>query len=321
MSELDGMEALSEEDAYRRMLRIRRFEERTLELKQAEQIPGSVHLCVGQEAIPVGACSTLVDGDVVTATYRGHGWALEFGVPMNELFAEMMGRESSINGGRAGSPYLSAARHGFVGENSIVAGGLPIALGCAMAFWQLEERFVSMVSVGDGALNQGAAHEALNFAAAFALPLVVVLENNQYSEMTPWREMVAVDRLVDRAAAYGMPGTQVDGNDPFTVRAAVLAAVDRARLGGGPSLIECTTERLVGHYSGDAQAYRPKGEIASAQEREPLVSLRNRAFRGAADDHLRRIHREVEDEVDASVKSAFAMATPNVASVMEHVYA
>lgn len=310
-------------DDYREMLRIRLFEERCAELKDTQEIPGSIHLGIGQEAIPVGACGHLERTDSLTATYRGHGWALARGVPAAEMFAEFLGRESSLSGGRGGSPYFTAHEHGFLGENSIVAGGMPIALGAAVAAWQQNRTDVSLVAIGDGALNQGAAHEALNFAAAWTLPLVVVVENNLYAEMTPWDAMIGVGRLSDRAAGYGMPGTTVDGNDPAVVRETVAEAVARARDGHGPSLIEAMTERLVGHYSGDAQVYRPAGEVDEARSREPLVRLRDRILQDdpSAQRQLDDTAAAVRAEIDEATEVARRRPEPDPATAREHVYA
>jgi TPP-dependent pyruvate/acetoin dehydrogenase alpha subunit len=306
-------------DDYRVMCRIRRFEERLMELKEAGEVPGSIHLCNGQEAIPVGASRELRPGDYVSATYRGHGWALARAVSMVDLFAEIMGRDSALCGGRAASPYLSDPTHHFVGENSIVGAGVPVATGAALTARWRGEGGVSLVSIGDGAMNQGNVHEALNMAAVLDLPLIVIVENNVYSEMSPIADMVRVTRLAERAPAYGMPGATVDGNDPDAVAQAVGEAVARARSGGGPSIVEAMTERLVGHYSGDAQQYRPAGEIAAAREREPLVRLRRGADPALA-AQLDAIDAQVAAEVDAAVTAARAIPFPDPATAKDYVY-
>ncbi|MFI7024449.1 thiamine pyrophosphate-dependent dehydrogenase E1 component subunit alpha [Micromonospora sp. NPDC049900] len=306
-------------DDYRAMARIRRFEERLAALKDDGEIPGSIHLCNGQEAIPVGAARALRDGDHVTATYRGHGWALARGVDMTGLFAEMMGRDSAVNGGRAASPYLSDPGRWFMGENSIVGAGVPIATGAALTAQRTGSGAVSVVSIGDGAMNQGNVHEAINLAAVLDLPLVLVVENNVYSEMSRIEDMVRIRQLAERAAGYGIPGRVADGNDPDAVAEAVAEAVARAREGSGPSIVEAMTERLVGHYSGDVQHYRPAGEIAAAREREPLVRIR-----AAADAELTArldaIDAEVAAEVEAAVVAAREVPFPDPATVKEYVY-
>ena len=261
-------------ETYRALATIRQFEEHLMVLHGEGLIQGSMHLCCGQEAIPVGACRALEERDALTVTYRGHGWAVARGIQLADLFAELMGRESPLCGGRGGSAYLCSPQFGLLVENSIVGGGAPIATGAALAARFDGSGAVSLLSIGDGAMNQGAVHEALNFAAVYDLPLVLVVENNLYSEMTPISAMVRVERLADRASAYGLPGVTIDGNDAAVVHKSVAAAVDRARSGGGPTIIEAMTERIVGHYSADAQQYRPEGEVEAARTREPLVRLR-----------------------------------------------
>lgn len=306
-------------DDYREMRLIRCVEESLLDLKTAGEIPGSIHLCNGQEAIPVGACTALGPEDYVGATYRGHGWALARGVDVVQLVAEILGRDSALCGGRAASPFLSDPSVNFLGENSIVGAGVPIAMGAALSCRQ-RGRGVTMVSIGDGATNQGAVHEALNMAAVLALPAVVIVENNVYSEMSRIEDMVRVKQLAERGAAYGIPAVTIDGNDVAVVRAECKRAVARARRGDGPTIIEAMTERLVGHYSGDVQHYRPKGEVEDARSREPLVVLRNRAgARWAAE--LDAIDADIGRFVAAAIEEARAMPEPDATTVKDHTYA
>jgi TPP-dependent pyruvate/acetoin dehydrogenase alpha subunit len=304
------------------MQRIRTFEERVRDMSQARQIIGSVHLCIGQEAIPVGACGVLQPQDAVFATYRGHGWALAKGVPLEGAFAELLGRETGVNGGRGGSPYFSHAASGFYGENSIVAAGAPIAVGAALAARYDGSGRVAVVSFGDGATNQGAFHEAMNMAAAMRLPVVFVCENNTYSELTPIADMVADPELWHRAAGYGIPGLRADGNDIATVRGVMGEAVDRARDGGGPSFLELMTERLVGHYIGDVEHYRPDGEVDSAWSREPIGRLR-RALVGAGvdEDRCDETQRNAAEELAAAAERALAAPLARIEDVKEHLYA
>jgi TPP-dependent pyruvate/acetoin dehydrogenase alpha subunit len=304
------------EQTYRAIRLIRRFEEKCVELKADGRIQGSMHLCSGQEAIPVGACGALGPGDALTVTYRGHGWAIARGLPLDQLFAELEGRDSSLCGGRGGSAYFSAPLYGFLGENSIVGAGMPIAAGAALASHFDGSGSISLCSIGDGAMNQGAVHETLNFASAMKLPLVVVVENNVYSELTPIASMIPTETLAERAAAYGMPGARVDGNDADAVHEAVTVAVARARDGGGPTLLEAMTERLVGHYDLDPQHYRPRGEVEEALTREPLARLRPLI----AADRLAAIDAEVELELDAAIAAAEQVPFPDPATVREHVY-
>jgi TPP-dependent pyruvate/acetoin dehydrogenase alpha subunit len=286
-------------------------------LKSDGLIQGSMHLCCGQEAVPVGACRVLEERDALTVTYRGHGWVLARGVPAAHLFAELMGRRSPLCGGRGGSAYLSSAAHGLLGENSIVGAGVPIATGAALAAKHTGDGSISLVSIGDGAMNQGGVHEALNFAAVYRLPLVIVVENNVYSELTPISAMIATETLVERAAAYGMPGVRVDGNDADAVEAACARAVAHTRGGEGPYFLEAMTERLVGHYDLDPQHYRPKGEVERAREHEPLARLR----RQLGDQPADALEREVERGLDAALEEAKRFPLPDPESVFEELYA
>lgn len=306
--------------AYRGMLRIRRFEETVSDLHQRAQIVGSVHLCIGQEAVPVGARSVMSSDDAVFATYRGHGWALACGVPAEALFAEFMGREAGINAGRGGSPYFTAPDYGFYGENSIVGAGAPIATGSALAFKLDGTHRVAVCSFGDGALNQGSVHEAFNFASAFDLPVVFVCENNRYSELTPTHEMVRSEELYRRAAAYPFPGVRIDGNDSVAVADAMAEAIARARHGGGPTLIEAMTYRLVGHYTGDPGGYRPPGELEAARAAEPLVVGRARLIAlGVTENALVDLETEIADEVGRAAEAAAASPPSEVTRVYDHV--
>ena len=301
---------------YRAMLRIRRFEEKVLALRISNDIIGSVHLCIGQEAIAVGCCSVRRPTDPVFATYRGHGWALACGSTPERLFRELLGREGGTNEGRGGSAYLSDPTVHFMGENSIVGAGAPIAVGAALASSIDESEEVAITVFGDGAMNQGSVHEALNMAAAMQLPVVFVCENNLYSELTPIADMVAQPLLHERSAGYGMPGVRVDGNDAVVVATAASEAIDRARGGGGPTLIEAMTERLCGHYIGDAETYRPAGEVQRASENVPLVRLRS-----TLGDVADRIESEVTEEIESASASALAAPLSDPSTVLEHIYA
>lgn len=303
------------------MYTIRRFEERVQELKEDNEIAGSVHLGIGQEAIPVGACDALSPVDAVFATYRGHGWALACAAPPESVFAEILHRETGVNAGRGGSAHFSAPDWGFYGENSIVGAHAPIATGAALAAKFDGSARVSLCVFGEGAMNQGAVHEAMNFASALDLPVVFICENNLYSELTPIADMVRSDRMFERAGAYAMPGERVDGNDPVAIRESVGRAVGLAREGGGPSLIEAMTQRLVGHYNADVQQYRSKGELKEAKKAEPIVRLRKwLEDDGATADELDRAVEEIRSEVDAAADRALKAPLADVSRVREHLY-
>ncbi|NIH80432.1 thiamine pyrophosphate-dependent dehydrogenase E1 component subunit alpha [Amycolatopsis viridis] len=305
------------------MRRIRSFEEEVTRLRATGDIVGSVHLCNGQEAIYVGACAALdLSRDAVFPTYRGHGWTLACGAPPHALFAELLGRATGINGGRGGSAYLSAPEYGMYGENSIVGAGAPIAAGAALAATFDGSGRVALAAFGDGAMNQGAVHEAMNFAAVRALPVIFLVENNHYSELTPIADMVRVDRLFKRASAYGMPGARIDGNDPEAVRQAVAEAVRRARSGAGPVLLEAMTQRIVGHYIGDAQHYRPSGDLDAALAAEPIGRLaRELLGLGVAQSELDELEARVAREIADASARALADPVADPTTVLEHLYA
>jgi TPP-dependent pyruvate/acetoin dehydrogenase alpha subunit len=304
------------------MQRIRSFEERVRELCLEKQIIGSVHLSIGQESIAVATCAALEPQDAVFATYRGHGWALARGVPMTAMFAELLGRSTGLNGGRGGSAYFSAPAQGFFGENSIVGGGAPLATGAALAGRFDGSNRVAVVAFGDGATNQGAVHEAMNFAAAFSLPVIFVCENNTYSELTPISDMVGEPELWRRAAGYGMPGSRIDGHNLSVVTATMTEAVQRARNGQGPTFVEAMTERLVGHYIGDIEHYRPAGEVDSAWEREPISRLRGELEAAGVDPQACQdtIDRAIAECTEAAA-SALSAPMATTEDIKEHLYA
>jgi TPP-dependent pyruvate/acetoin dehydrogenase alpha subunit len=307
----------------RRMLIIRRFEEEVERLRIAGEIVGSVHLCNGQEAIAVGVTSALnLPVDVVFPTYRGHGWSLACGVDPVRLFAELLGRETGINGGRGGSAYHFAPANGMYGENSIVGAGTVIANGAALAAQFDGSGRIAVAVIGDGAMNQGSVHEALNFAAVRSLPVVFIVENNRYSELTPIAGMAKIDRLYRRASPYGIQGLRIDGNDVELVRSTLLEIVPRVRSGDGPVLIEAATERLVGHYIGDAQIYRKPGELEAIARTEPLVRYRDVLVSNAVPaETLDEIERNIEQLIADARDEALASPLSDPTTVSEYLLA
>lgn len=311
-------------DAYRQIHRIRAFETTCLELSTSAHnlVAGSIHLCMGQEAIPIGALGALDERDAVFATYRGHGWALACGVPMYDLMSEVCHRADGVNGGRAGSALLTAPQYRFFGENSIVGAGAPIAAGMALAQAARGLGGVSLVSIGDGAMSQGALHEAMVFAVSRQLPVVFIVENNDWSEMTRTATLTPLDRLAKRAAGYGMRGVTIDGTDPFVVRQTVDMAVENARSGGGPVLLECRAPRLGGHYNRDIEHYRPKADRAEAAGRDPLIKLEARlAQLSVGAGQLAAIREANDDEIAQTVARVSACEPPSALSARDHITA
>jgi TPP-dependent pyruvate/acetoin dehydrogenase alpha subunit len=298
------------------MVLIRLIEEELFQAVNDGRLTGSTHLCIGQEAVPVGACAALGEDDPVIATYRGHGWALARGVPPEQLIGEIFGRDSELNGGRGGSAYLSAPQYGFYGENSIVGAGVPVALGLAIACARIHRDRVPLVSIGDGAMNQGNVHESLNMASVLNIPIIIVVENNGYVEMTPSDELTAVP-AARRAEAHRIAAHEVDGNDPEAVRQVVSDARAEALATSRPVLVEAHTRRLGGHYSGDAQQYRPAGELEAWKLTDPLVQARQKL----SDDVAALSEAGAAAALAAAVAFAEQMPLPDPTEVMSHVFA
>lgn len=292
-------------DLYERMLLIRLFEERVGRLFADGRLNGTVHLCIGQEAVAVGACAALERGDYVISTHRGHGHLLAKGGDPGRLLAELYGREAGYARGRGGSQHVCCMEVGFLGSNGITGGGLPVGTGAALYLRQHRRSEVVVCFFGDGASNQGTFHEALNMAAVWKLPIVYVCENNLYAMSAPAAKLVSVRDISDRARAYGMPGGSVDGNDVLEVKAAVEAAVARARAGEGPTLLECKTYRLCGHSKSDPRNYRTRAEEKEWRARDPIPRFRERLLAHAVNaDELAA----VEQAAAAAVERAQAFA-------------
>jgi pyruvate dehydrogenase E1 component alpha subunit len=263
-------------EMYRRMLRIRLFEEQVVELVAHGELPGAAHTSIGEEGTVVGACMALRTDDYMVGTHRSHGHPIGKGAPLNGLFAELLGKETGVNHGKGGSMHLADFSVGSVGETSIVGSGLPVAAGAALGAQVLGQDRVALCFFGDGASNEGAFHEALNLAAVWDLPVVFVCENNGYAVSMPATRAVAVKDIADRAQGYDMPGAAVDGQDPIAVYEAVHEAVQRARSGSGPSLVEAKTYRYREHAEGfgGGMAYRTAEEVEAWRKRDPVPAFR-----------------------------------------------
>jgi TPP-dependent pyruvate/acetoin dehydrogenase alpha subunit len=297
-------------DAYSRMLLIRAFETAIHRLFLRGEVHGTTHLYAGQEASAVGVCLALEPDDYVAGTYRGHGHALAKGTPPAPLAAEMLGRATGVCGGRAGSMNVIDLAHGLVGCFGIVGGSIAAALGAALS--AKRQGRVAVAFFGDGATNQGYFHECLNMAAVEALPAIFVCENNLYGEFTPMAAVTAGADIPARARAYAIPAQSVDGNDLWAVEAAAREAVDRARSGGGPTLIESRTYRHYGHSKSDPAAYRIEGELESWLERDPLRLTRERLLaEGVTEERLAAVEAAVEVQMNAAVDEALAAPYPD----------
>ncbi len=309
-------------DAYRQMLVIRKFEETIRRLYQQGKIRGSFHPCVGQEATAVGACLALRRDDTMTCTYRGHGHAIAKGLSVRTAMAEMLGKATGCSKGKGGSMHFTDPNVGLLGANAIVAAGIPHAAGAALAFQMQKKDNISLAFFGEGAVNQGVFHETLNLAAVWKLPVILVCENNLYSEMTPSHETTSVVETYQRAAAYGIPAVRVDGNDVETMYAAVEEAATQARAGGGPTYIEAMTYRLWGHMMGDPEVYRTKEEVAQAWENEPIIRLGNRLKDlGCSDADLTRLDSEAEAIIADALQFAEASPAPSPEEAFTEVFA
>jgi TPP-dependent pyruvate/acetoin dehydrogenase alpha subunit len=302
---------------------IRVFEERVLKLVSDGSIRGTTHPYVGQEAVAVGTCLALRAGDWVISTHRGHGHLLAKGGDPNRLMAELFGKSTGYGGGKGGTQHMADYAVGHLGSNGVTGGGIPIGTGAALSAQMRGSGQVVAVFFGDGAANQGTFHESLNLAAVWRLPAVYVCENNLYAMSTPHREVCAVEHVAERAAAYGMPGVQVDGMDVLAVAAAARAAVERARGGRGPSLIECKTYRFLGHSKSDQRVYRSREEEALWRERDPLARFRTLMLEHglASSAEVESIAADAVAAVDAAVDFAQRSPFPPPAAAAAGVFA
>jgi TPP-dependent pyruvate/acetoin dehydrogenase alpha subunit len=309
------------QDAYRQMLVIRKFEETIRSLYQQGKIRGSFHPCVGQEATAVGGCWPLRQDDYMTCTYRGHGQAIAKGLSVRAAMAEMLGKATGCSRGKGGSMHFTDPTVGLLGANAIVGAGVPHAAGAALASQLQKKDNVALAYFGEGAVNQGVFLESLNLAVIWKLPLILVCENNLYSEMTPSHETTSNVETHKRAAALGFESIQIDGNDIEAVYNTVEEAAARARSGGGPTYIEAMTYRLWGHMMGDPEIYRTKEEVAKARENEPIVRLGRRlAELGCSDSDLSRFDREAEAIIADALAFAEASSMPQPEDAFTDVF-
>ncbi len=309
-------------ELFREMLVIRRFEEKVEERFRAGELPGFLHVAIGQEAVACGVCAALRPDDVISSTHRAHAHTIAKGTPIDAVMAEMYGKQEGCSGGFGGSMHLYDVPRGNMGANAVVGGGLPMMVGAALAFKMRGEPRVAVPFFGDGATNTGAFHESMNLAQLWRLPVVFVLENNGWAESTPASQQLplAVEDMEHRALAYDMEHAEVDGQDIESVFAAMVAAREHAVSGKGPMFLNVRTYRFTGHYVGDPQVYRDKTEVRElAETHDPIDRLRARL--GIEDDELAALDEQVQAEVDASVEFAKAGTDPAPEDGLKWVYA
>ncbi len=317
--------ALSQEkllELYRKMVTIRVFEENTAELFAKGEIPGFVHLYVGEEATAVGVIAHLKDHDYIASTHRGHGHLIARGGDVKQMYAELFGRKTGYCKGKGGSMHIADLSLGFLGANGIVGAGLPLIAGAAFACKYRGDDGVAVCFFGDGASNRGTFHEALNMASIWKLPAIFVCENNMYAISLSQELHQNIDDVADRAAAYGLPGISVDGNDLFAVYEAAEEAVKRARNGDGPTLIESKTYRWRGHFEGDPVVYRTEEELQAWKKKDPIERAKKRMMETGVltEEEDKAIWEEVRSEIQEGIEFAKNSPLPEEESLLEDVY-
>lgn len=308
---------------YRTMNDIRYFELKALSLFEQNMLRGSVHLYAGEEAVAAGVCAHLRDEDYITSTHRGHGHCIAKGAKLDMAMAELMGRATGYCKGRSGSMHIADFERGNLGANAIVGGGIPIATGAALAAKLRGSDQVAVSFFGDGASNEGTFHESINLASVWKLPVLYVCENNGFGISVPTKQSTSVERISERGAAYNIPGVTVDGNDVYAVYAETEKAVERAKRGEGPTLIECVTYRHLGHWTGDPQNYRSREEVEEWKNtKDPIVRMRARLLADGdfTADELDAIEQKARADADAAAEFAISSPEPDPAGLMDDVF-
>jgi len=307
---------------YRTMKRIREFETKAAELFAEGRIPGFVHLYIGEEAVATGVCANLKDSDYITSTHRGHGHIIAKGGDLKYMFAELFGRETGYCKGKGGSMHIADADRGILGANGIVGAGHNIAVGAGLSAKYRDTDQVCVCFFGDGSTNQGTFHEALNMASIWKLPVIFVCENNLYGISMHQSRHQAIQDVADRAVAYNMPGVVVDGNDVLAVYEAAKEAVDRARNGQGPTLIECKTYRHRGHFEGDPTVYRDEEEVKEWLQKDPIPRLVEFMLDNnvVTEEEIKKIDEEIAAEIEEAIKFAEESPFPPVEAAVEDIY-
>ncbi len=310
-------------EMYRRMVRIREFEQAAIDLFKRGQVKGTVHPYIGQEASGVGVCMALRQDDLVAGTHRSHGHNIAKGANTKKMMAEILGKETGYCKGRGGSMHIAAFETGSLGALAVVGSGIPLAVGAALAFKMRGEDRVAVPFTGEAGSNTGNWHESLNMASIWDLPVVFILENNQYGVSTYYRNVVKVSDLSVRAQSYGIPGVRVDGFDVVAVYEAAVVAVERARQGEGPTLLLTESYRLEGHYAGEPEVYRSRSEVQEYWKKDPIPRFHHYLLQEdiASIGELESIISEVKEEISEAVKFALESPEPDPASAMEYIYA
>jgi acetoin:2,6-dichlorophenolindophenol oxidoreductase subunit alpha len=306
---------------YKQMLRIRMVEEKLMHVFSNGEVPGFIHVCIGQEAAPVAVCANLEDSDFMASTHRGHGHALAKGMDLNLFMAEIFGKRNGPCRGRSGSMHLANPSLGILGANGIVGGGLPIANGAAFASRYKKTKQVTVCFFGEGSTGEGTFHESLNIAAIFKLPIIFVCENNGWAEFTPQHVHMSVNNIADYARSYNMPG-EVVHNDVIEIYEAAAKAVDNARKGQGPTLLEIKSSRWHGHYVGDAQKYRPLQDVKDAMKSDCIASfeqmlLKNKLLKRS---NIGKIRENIRGEIETAVEFARSSPLPEPSKLTEGVF-
>jgi pyruvate dehydrogenase E1 component alpha subunit len=308
---------------YKKMLEIRLFEEKVFELYGQNLVPGTIHLYTGEEAIAVGVCTTLKKEDYITSTHRGHGHCIAKGADLKRTMAEILGKKTGYCKGKGGSMHIADFNIGMLGATAVVGAGLPIAVGAALSIKLRGTDQVVACFFGEGASNQGTFHESINMASTWKLPVIFICENNLYAMGTRQSRVMNIENIADRATAYGIPSEVVDGNDVLAVYEATQKAVERARKGEGPTLIECKTYRLKGHSRVDPAKYRPKEEVEQWLEKDPIKRLKQKLLqtKTLTESEIEQIEKQVSEEIETAVKFTMESPYPNPEEALEDVYA
>jgi pyruvate dehydrogenase E1 component alpha subunit len=308
---------------YRKMLEIRFFEEKVFDLYGQNLVPGTIHLYAGEEAIAVGVCAALERDDYITSTHRGHGHCIAKGADLKWTMAEILGKKTGYCKGKGGSMHIADFSIGMLGATAVVGAGIPIAVGAGLSIKLRKTRQVVACFFGEGASNQGTFHEGINMASVWRLPVIFICENNLYAMGTRQSRVMNIENIADRAIAYGIPGVVVDGNDVLAVYEATVKAVERARKGEGPTLIECKTYRHKGHSRVDPAKYRPKEEVEEWLAKDPIKRFKEKLLQEGAitEAEIQQIEQEVAAEIDEAVRFAMESPYPAPEEALEDVYA